>query len=302
MLGRRRFILLAFGAVAAACAPGRPAPTPAPEDITAFQTVSELTVGPNRFAFALMNPDGSETDAAAVSVDFYYLGAGSPRFRFRFPATQQSITVETPHPHPDGTLHTHTELRTVYVVPEVVFDRPGPWAADIGIRLGDGSVRRTTLALPVAVRGSTPALGSPAPASRSPTASSPDQLAAVCTREPPCGLHRVSVADAVAGRRPFVVVFATPAFCRSRVCGPVLDLVLGLEPKYRGRLEFIHIEPYDLGLARQGRFELGPAAQQWGLPSEPWVFLVDKDGQVAAKLEGIFGPGELAAVLSKVLS
>jgi hypothetical protein len=112
----------------------------------------------------------------------------------------------------------------------------------------------------------------------------------------------VSVADAVAGRRPFVVIFATPAFCRSRICGPVLDLVLGLEPEYRGRLEFIHIEPYDLGLARQGRFQLGPAAQQWGLPSEPWVFLVDKDGQVAAKLEGIFGPGELAAVLSKVLS
>lgn len=302
LVSRRRFIgLFALGAAAAACAPHSPAPSQPSKDVTAFQTVSELTVGPNRFAFALVNPDGTEPEARAVLVDFYYLAVGSPQSKARAPATRQSITVETPHRHPDGTLHTHAEVRSIYVVAGVVFDRPGPWGADINIRLADGSARRLSLALPVTARGATPAVGAPVPLSRSPTAGSPDELAAICSHEPPDDMHRVSVADALASRRPLVVVFATPAFCRSRVCGPVLDLVLQIEPQYRDRVEFVHIEPYNLKLAReQGRLELGPTAREWGLPSEPWVFVVDSAGRVAAKFEGILGSDELAAAIPRV--
>jgi hypothetical protein len=108
------------------------------------------------------------------------------------------------------------------------------------------------------------------------------------------------VAGALAAHRPFVVVFATPAFCRSRICGPVLELVLGLAPRYRDRVEFIHIEPYELDLARQGRLQLGPAARAWGLPSEPWVFVVGADGRIAARLEGIFSAEELEAAIRRV--
>lgn len=184
-------------------------------------------------------------------------------------------------------------------MPEVRFDRPGLWGADIQIQ-GPGPAGRTTLALPVAERGSTPALGAPAPPSRSPTADSAADLAAICSHEPPDDMHQVSIADALAERRPFVVVFATPAFCRSRICGPVLDLVLAVEPKYRDGVRFIHVEPYDLKLARgQGRLELGPVAREWGLPSEPWVFVVDANGRVVAKLEGIFGSDELAAAIRR---
>jgi len=133
-----------------------------------------------------------------------------------------------------------------------------------------------------------------------PKARTADQLSEVCTHDPPDDMHQVSVADALGAHRPFVLVFATPAFCRSRICGPVLDLVLGLEPRFKDRVEFIHVEPYDLKAARTGRFELGPAARAFGLPSEPWVFVVGADGRVAAKLEGIFGPQELEVAIRRV--
>ncbi len=285
--------------VVAGCAPARTA-TPESGGIRAFQTVSELTVGPNRFAFALENPDGTELAGASVVVDFYFLGTGSPELKGRAQATYQAITVTTPHPHPDGTLHLHAEARGVYVVPEVRFDRPGLWGADIRTQ-GPGPARRTTLALPVAERGSTPAVGSAAPPLPSPTAASAEELVAICSHEPPDDMHRVSIADALAAHRPFVVVFSTPAFCRSRICGPVLDLVLAVEPRYRDRVGFIHVEPYDLKPAReQGRLEPGPTARAWGLPSEPWVFVVDSGGRIAARLEGIFGLDELEAALQKV--
>ncbi len=265
-----------------------------------MQAVGEPAVGSNRFAFALETPGGALLADAAVRVDFYALGDGAPEYKGTASAQYRSIAVQSPHRHPDGTLHLHTEVRGIYVVPEVTFSQPGLWGADIRATDPSGRAHRTTLAFFVVDRPSTPAVGEPAPAVDTPKARTDGELADVCTHEPPDDMHRVSAAEALAAHRPFVLVFATPAFCRSRVCGPVLDLVLGLEPKFKDRIEFIHVEPYNLEAARASRFELGPAARAWGLPSEPWVFVVGSDGRVAAKLEGIFSPEELEAAVRKV--
>ena len=44
---------------------------------------------------------------------------------------------------------------------------------------------------------------------------------------------------------PFVVVFATPEFCLSRVCGPTVEVVQKVADKFAGsKLRFIHVEIY----------------------------------------------------------
>lgn len=273
---------LSLGAKGYLPVPGRSEP-----EIRAFLTTWDLAVGPNRLAFALETPDGAGLPDARVRVGFYALAGGPPVFKGAAEARYEALAVGR-------------EVRGVYVVPEVVFDGPGPWGAAVEAVGPDGRPARTNLGFAVLERHLAPAVGAPAPAVASPTADSPEGLGAICTHEPPCDLHRVSVAGALAAHRPFVVVFATPAFCRSRICGPVLDLVLGLEPRYRDRVEFIHIEPYELELARQGRLQLGPAARAWGLPSEPWVFVVGADGRIAARLEGIFSAEELEAAIRRV--
>jgi hypothetical protein len=37
--------------------------------------------------------------------------------------------------------------------------------------------------------------------------------------------------------------------------------------------------------------------RQWHLPSEPWIFLVGRDGRIKAKFEGAVGRAELLAAV-----
>jgi hypothetical protein len=147
-------------------------------------------------------------------------------------------------------------------------------------------------------RAKSPAVGDRAFPSKTPTlADAPaDKLT---TRTPPdTELLRVSVADALARREPFVVVFATPKFCQSRTCGPVVDVVDAVRRRVSG-VGFIHVEIYEennpaLGVNRWVR--------EWKLPTEPWVFLVGPDGRIEAKFEGAVSERELEAAVRRFLT
>jgi hypothetical protein len=129
-------------------------------------------------------------------------------------------------------------------------------------------------------------------------------IAVLDTTNPPNPeLHDVTVAEALQGDRPLVVAFATPAFCLTRFCGPVVErVVVPIWENYGDRVEVIHIEPYDIPTARDGRLEPIPAMAEWGLETEPWVFVVDADGNVAAKFEGIMDYDEVAEAIDRVLA
>jgi hypothetical protein len=163
-------------------------------------------------------------------------------------------------------------------------------------------VRATTL---------TPAIGANAFPSDTLTATDSAALAAISTdQHPDPRFYALSVKGAIAAHKPFVLVFATPLFCTSGTCGPALDLVKQVAPKYIGRVNFIHVEPYILQVSN-GRTqpvldELGHpqpirAVVEWGLPTEPYVFVVDANGKVAAKFEGEAYPDELTATLDALL-
>ena len=79
----------------------------------------------------------------------------------------------------------------------------------------------------VAKRSKAPNIGDRAIPSKTPTlASTGGDLKALSTQKPPdVALLRSSVADALAAKVPFVVTFATPQFCTTRTCGPVVDVV-----------------------------------------------------------------------------
>ena len=120
--------------------------------------------------------------------------------------------------------------------------RPLPRAARPGSTCSSPSRSARTiqgaLDLEVADEPKAPDVGAEAFPSRTPTIASTDgDFAALTTRTPPdVGLLRYSVADSLDDRAPFVVAFATPKFCTSRACGPVVDVVdhvrkrLGQEP------------------------------------------------------------------------
>ena len=119
------------------------------------------------------------------------------------------------------------------------------------------------------------------------------------TRTPPdLTLLRYSVAASVRDRRPFVVVFATPKFCTSRMCGPAVDVVEEVAHRHEhSPIRFIHVEVYEGNDPAKG---YNRWMQEWGLTTEPWTFVVGADGRISARFEGPVSVDELDEAVDAV--
>jgi hypothetical protein len=165
-----------------------------------------------------------------------------------------------------------------------------------------GGNRRVQAIGNVVVRANSaaPAVGDPAFPSRTPTlASTNGNLAALTTsKRPDRNLYRVSVAQALAAKRPFVLTFATPLYCQSRTCGPVVDVVSAVRKQFASRgIPFIHVEIYAGNDPANGTNRW---VNQWKLPTEPFTFVVDRNGIVRSRFEGAFSVAELTAAVRRV--
>jgi hypothetical protein len=148
-------------------------------------------------------------------------------------------------------------------------------------------------------RSAAPALGAKAYPSRTPTLVTAPAARLTTRRPPDRGLLRYSVASSLAAHRPFVLVFATPRFCESRTCGPVVDVVDAARRRFAGQsVRFIHVEIYQDNNPAKGQNRW---VKEWELPSEPWTFLVGADGQIKAKFEGSVSLSELSAAIRSYL-
>ena len=127
-----------------------------------------------------------------------------------------------------------------------------------------------------------PAPGSHAVAVATATFDKPRGVEEVCTRQPPCGMHDVSLEDALREGLPVMLTFATPAYCQTAVCGPTVDTIEGVRTSADfGDTVWIHVEIYE-----DGGETLAKPVQEWGLPSEPWLFAIDRDGKIASRADG----------------
>jgi len=187
----------------------------------------------------------------------------------------------------------------------VDFPEPGTYQMEVlAVRRGR-ALPPVRLEFQVTEEGVGPKVGEPAPPSRQPVLRDVQDIDDIDSSLPHrAHMHSVRIADALGQGKPVVIAFATPAFCTSRLCGPVMDEVMDpLYAKYRQQAIFIHVEPYDLRAAREGRgLILTRTMREWGLASEPWVFVLDGHGRVAAKFEGIVSHEEVEQALRALLS
>ncbi|HWO72574.1 MAG TPA: hypothetical protein VNN21_03360 [Dehalococcoidia bacterium] len=306
-------VLLACIAVASLSACGGGASAKFPETITIGKdglapilANTELTVGPNRFAFGLQAPDGSLVIDAKVHLTFYDLTAGEEVKRFemdavsRVPARDAGIPQQVEHVHADGSRHQHFNVGEeigVYTA-QVVFDRAGRWGVEMQIE-ANGRKQTIRPSFMVAAQATTPPIGADAPRSRNLTAADVSDIAQIdSSATPSADMHTSTIADAIAAGRPVLVLFAVPGYCTSRLCGPEMEIMRKLFPRYRDRVEFIHVEFYKKPGDPQS--EVADAVKEWGLRSEPWFFVIDKQGKIAAKFEGPTSLQELEEALQAV--
>jgi hypothetical protein len=182
-----------------------------------------------------------------------------------------------------------------FYVAQFDFPSAGVWEATLSV----GGASAQPASFQVSEEPVVPEVGSDAPRSDTPTAEDAPLEDISTDPTPDPAFYELSVADAVSNGRPTVIVFATPAFCQTAICGPALDLVETIAADHPGA-DFVHVEVYeDLDLT-DGELVAVPAIGEWGLQTEPWVFVVDSNGVVAARFEGTVGSDELAAALENV--
>jgi hypothetical protein len=146
-----------------------------------------------------------------------------------------------------------------------------------------------------------PDVGEPAPESKTPTlASVGGRASEITTRVPPDEtLLRHAIAESLAAGVPFVVTFATPKFCESRTCGPVVDVVEEVARRFEEEdVRFIHVEVYRDNDPAKG---YNRWMREWGLTTEPWTFVVGADGRIAERYEGVVSVLELEQAVDEVL-
>lgn len=177
----------------------------------------------------------------------------------------------------------------------------GNWGLQVTASRPNGAHLSQQVAFNVIATPVVPAVGQPAPISNSLTTHDVPDATYIDSGRPPDDMHQLSIAQAIQQHRPTLVVFASPAFCTSRICGPEVKVVQSLEPAYKDRLTFIHVEIYRDFVPDPSKRQLAQTVVDWRLQTEPWIFLIDANGIIQARFEGPTATDEVQAAIVNLL-
>jgi hypothetical protein len=251
-------------------------------------------LGTNRFPFGVFTTGRQQITNATVAlyaapgrgVDGQAIGP--------FPARIEDLTTKTSF-QAKTTADDPAAAQVAYVS-DIPFDQPGPWEFAALIKSG-GSFQYSLLPSPNPVGDyPMPQVGQKTPVIHTLTAGEVSSISQIDTRVPPDDMHSDDFADVV-GKKPVVLLFATPALCQSRVCGPVTDIAEQVKQQYGDKVAFIHQEIYN-----NNRINDGPRPQMTAFHqnTEPWAYVIDRTGKVSTVLQGPFSVQELQSAVQKV--
>lgn len=254
--------------------------------------VGVLEPGRNRFAFVLF--DASRKQLVPPDVAVYVTDANGRSVRGPFKVVNESLAV-APQFQSQTVQADANAAKQVYVTQIPLTTAKSQGILVVARMNGQLVAANPTL---VDVGGpQPPPPGQKAISVHTPT-SPPQPIASIDTRIPhDPQLHAVDLAN-VLGRKPVLLVFATPQLCQSRTCGPVVDQAAQLQATYGKQMAFIHVEVYNNNDPTKGQ---RPQLRAWRLPSEPWVFAIDRHGRVVDRLEGASSIAEMRAGIEKAL-
>ena len=288
-----------------------------PSELVVSPAASVFYKGRNRFPFGVFEKDRSQVNDAKVAL---YLspvpkvplkaekeGAKGADARAQIKALEEPATG--PFPASVETLATQPAFRaqttsqdpdaaTVVYSTDLDFPSDGEWRVAAVIKEGD---QLSATLLPSVLVGAVkrvPRVGDKAPLIHTPTpADVGGELSKITTRIPPDTQNQVDYADAY-GKEPIILLFATPQFCQSRVCGPVVDVAEQVKQVYGDKAAFIHMEIWEENDPSTEKTR--PQVRAFHLPTEPWLFAIERDGTIGEVLQGAFGVDALTEAVEKV--
>ena len=299
ILNRRTLLLLTplLLLLIAACSSGSDDPIISSEqqaggpEYSGIIITTDMAVGVNRILFGVINRDGMPVPGTTSEVGAHFLVPREDARELKDSATAEFVSWPT-------------SVGGVFVA-EFDLDVAGAYEIDIDFTSNDGTPIFAQTSFIVKEEPSTPAIGSPAPASVTHTAAGTDDISHITSSpEPDLDLYELSVHEALEQDKPLVIVFATPAFCVSATCGPQVGELSKIKERVGDRANYIHVEVFEDPHLIEGDRPTGglvPAVDEWGLPTEPWTFIIDSQGLVQAKFEQFTTAEEIEAKLLEIL-
>ncbi len=285
--------------------------TSGPAEVVASPAALVFYTGENRYPFGVFHNDRSQISDAKVAL---YIAKAPPPKEPEGPAAESEkqrkgavarareegldqpalgpfpASIESMETQPAFRAKTTSDdpnAATVVYSTNIDFPSEGEWRIAAVIEEEPGKL--TAGILPSAIVGQysgIPRVGDQAPVIHTPTADDyGGDLSQVTTRVPPDTQNKVDFADVV-GKEPVALLFATPQFCQSRVCGPVVDVAEQVQEGFKDQVNFIHMEIYNENDPNKG---VRPQVRAYHLPSEPWLFVIDRSGKIDSTVEGAFG-------------
>lgn len=261
-------------------------------DLVAASSGQVFEPGESRLGFALFDVAGPQIDDADVAV--YLQDDSGGEIDGPYTARNESLEVQSPYKADSAD---EGDVTSVYVTD--VRLKTGDWRAVAVVRDSEGNFAATNFQTVVSVgeQHKIPAEGDRAPSIHTPTLDDVSDVSDIDTRVPPSTMHEADLAD-VLGKKPVVLLFATPALCQSRVCGPVVDVTEQVKAEFGEDVDFIHMEIFEDNQFDPKNPKLRPQVKAYGLPTEPWLFVIDENGEVATRIEGAFSVTELEQALA----
>jgi hypothetical protein len=249
------------------------------------------TVGRTRFAFALT----TKANRFIYAPTALYI-ARSVTGPARGPFLARADTLSVPAQYRSNENDGPGGLKAVYWA-NLPVPRSGVYDVLALTRAGSRLIGSTG-EMPVALNTPIPAVGQRPPDIATDTlASEQGKLSLVTTRKPPENMHSASL-NQVLGKRPIALTFSTPELCHSRVCGPVTDIMVYLQHQFGRQMVFLHQEVYVDNNPTKG---LRRPLIDFHLQTEPWLFTINRQGVIAARLDGVFGLNEARQAVKAAL-
>ena len=279
----KKQLLLLVGFLFLAACGGAEEPVSSDSSVSPIQITRmslDTAVGTPRIVFGLFDGPGPVADAQSVMLSVVPAGE------------------ENAEPVWEGPAENYSDYEVPYWVAYPTLPTPGFWGITAEIVLADGRTIISQFTIEAKEENTAVAVGEFAPLSQNRTlATEPDINKLNSGNDPDPAFYQLTVADAVANDKPTVVGFITPGLCETKWCAPVLNSVATVRDEVGDAANFIHIEVYEDFQA----LTYVPEMAEWGLETEPYIFVLDDEGRVVASLPGPVSPRELRQALEPVL-
>ena len=279
---RFNFTLFAFIIIFLSACATAPVPAAVPTDY--YQIIvpaDDIEAGTPRVPFILYDGENRAADITAVSITVYDLSDST-----------NPVEVWS------GPAVSYADYAVPYWVVQPEIPEAGFWGIEAQITNAAQDLSTAQFAIQTLADPEGPNIGETPPASQNRTVTTVGDISELSSAiAPKVELHQLTVAEILETSRPAVIAFNTPAFCQTAFCAPVLGSIEGSYEQYNGRVDYLHLEIFK---------EFDPLVTadevtEWKLTSEPWTFVLDKEGVIIARLAGPVSPRELAFYINQTL-